>query len=475
MQAITWDKAELQASISRKLALLRQHRDEDKGLSLEQRLALAEDRDAFETARVNADARRRALPVGTIEQAPGPHRPGGIVVKRGHAALAGPNTASDFFMSRFDDVGMASGRGGPGDDDAPIERTAPSDSFAAEPVFGRSPAAKPDKKTITDSHASEFSTGGARPSEPFVPHAVRYRKSVEGSAAAAAGSVTATFTAGPGKKAGVSLPVGSTQFESAAPRAQADLTGDGAQTGRPLGALPSLDEAGGADERVIDEDYTEVPADQVRARSPDLYQDEDRPLSNPEEIERQRLILQTMRQSSPLWVVLDRATVLNCLSGHPQGLTMVQMATRLLGAAASERDTRRLSALMKREEKRGTVATSGRGKPIVITDAGRESLGSLDVTVASQQAAARRQRRLEGQQRRLLANGAELHGENAKPATKAKKETKKVPHQPQKADVQKAINIPVRVVKNGKVLDAKDFRPKPHGLHKTPKKPKGPQ
>ena len=463
MQAITWDKAELQASISRKLALLRQHRDEDKGLSLEQRLALAEDRDAFETARVNADARRRALPVGTIEQAPGPHRPGGIVVKRGHAALAGPNTARDLFMSRFDDAGMATGRGGPDDEDAPIERSTPSDSFAADPAFGRSPAAKPDKKTITDSHASEFSTGGARPSEPFVPHAVRYRKSVQGSAA----------SAGPAKKADVSATVGSAQPDGAAPRAQADLTGDAAQTGRALGALPSLDEAGAADERVVDENYTEVPADQVRARSPALFLDEDRPPSNPEEIERQRLIMQTMRQSSPLWVVLDRATVLNCLSRHPQGLTMVQLASQLLGAAASDRDTRRLSALMKREENRLTVATSGRGKPIVITDAGRASLESMDVSVASQQAAARRQSRLEGQKRRLLSKGAELHDENAKPAKPVQKDPEKVPDQTKKGGVQQADKNQVRVVKDGKVLDAKDVRPKPHGMHKTPKKPKG--
>lgn len=115
----------------------------------------------------------------------------------------------------------------------------------------------------------------------------------------------------------------------------------------------------------------------------------------------QRLLEANLRQSSAQWVVLDRATVLHKLLSHPKGLTLVQLAAYLLGAHASPRDTRRLSAMMKREETRETVTRAGRGQPILLTEEGREELQKLDVAATSKKSIEERQRRVRAQNERL--------------------------------------------------------------------------
>jgi hypothetical protein len=114
-----------------------------------------------------------------------------------------------------------------------------------------------------------------------------------------------------------------------------------------------------------------------------------------------RLLEANLRQTSPDWVVLDRASVLHKLQGHPQGLTLVRLAELLLGGNASPRDTRRLSAMMKREETRETVTRAGRGQPIKLTDEGVQELQKLDVATESKKSIEERQRRVRGQQERL--------------------------------------------------------------------------
>ena len=119
------------------------------------------------------------------------------------------------------------------------------------------------------------------------------------------------------------------------------------------------------------------------------------------EAERRRLFEENARLSSKDWVVLDRASVLQCLSVHAEGLTLVQLAAQLLGAASSPRDTRRLSAMMKREEDRQTVTRSGRGQPIRLSDLGKTALAELDVKAENQRMTDIRAKRVYAQRLRL--------------------------------------------------------------------------
>lgn len=115
----------------------------------------------------------------------------------------------------------------------------------------------------------------------------------------------------------------------------------------------------------------------------------------------QRLLEANLRQTSADWVVLDRAKVLQLLLTHPEGLTLVGLARLLLGANATPRDTRRLSAMMAREEIRETVTRVGRGQPIKLTTEGADELKRLDVAAESRKSVHERKRQLKSQQERL--------------------------------------------------------------------------
>lgn len=117
---------------------------------------------------------------------------------------------------------------------------------------------------------------------------------------------------------------------------------------------------------------------------------------------RHRLFEENARLSSNSWVVLDRGRVLQFLAAYPKGLTLVQLGTALLGVAANPRDTRRLSAMMKREESRQTVSRSGRGQPILLNDVGKEALADMDVNAQSERMTEIRAKRVYSQRLRLL-------------------------------------------------------------------------
>lgn len=117
----------------------------------------------------------------------------------------------------------------------------------------------------------------------------------------------------------------------------------------------------------------------------------------------QRSLLEAnLRQSTAGWVVLDRSTVLHQLLDHPKGLTLVKLAELLIGENATPRDTRRLSAMMTREEIRETVIRAGRGQPIVLTLAGKHELQQLDVEAERNKTVEKRKRRMKTQGERLL-------------------------------------------------------------------------
>lgn len=357
MQSITWSKEEFQASVNAKLALLRAHREADRGLSLEQRLALVEDRTEFERVRQDAARKRMAL----IQAGPA-----GLLAMKPNRTLQDTGKPEGFTLSRFDDGQEA---------DKPTNETRASqkrtDSFAASPSGDSPPSdyeraqVRPDMSGARDSYASDFQL---KPlvEQPFVPRAQRDQQAVANNAGADAERKDGTHV-------------------------------------QPFKQVIGF----AAEELSPDENFTEVPADKVRFRPANLYRDDDlvaqpAELLDPEEDKRRRLVEQTQRQSSEKWVVLDRATALSCLAAHPNGLTMVDLAFEILGSAASERDTRRLSALMRREEQRQNVATGGRSKPIVITPAGYQALAEMDIKEASKEAAKRRLKRLESQRHRLL-------------------------------------------------------------------------
>jgi hypothetical protein len=115
MQAITWDKEEFQASVQKKLAVLRANRQADKGLTLDQRLVLVDDRLAFSEALKAAD-NRRALQLQQ-ENARAPRQ---IFVQ----AMSGQDKSmasklfGGHFFARVDDVGHANGAGHDGDSSA---------------------------------------------------------------------------------------------------------------------------------------------------------------------------------------------------------------------------------------------------------------------------------------------------------------------------------------------------------------------
>jgi hypothetical protein len=114
-----------------------------------------------------------------------------------------------------------------------------------------------------------------------------------------------------------------------------------------------------------------------------------------------RLLKTNKRQASANWVVLDRASALNLLLAHPQGLTLAHLARQLLGEKATPRDTRRLSAMMVREEARKAVKRSGRGKPIKLTASGMLELQTTNVTAAVNKALDLQRERVAAQERRL--------------------------------------------------------------------------
>lgn len=114
-----------------------------------------------------------------------------------------------------------------------------------------------------------------------------------------------------------------------------------------------------------------------------------------------RLLEVNERQSSDDWVVLDRATVLSKLAEHAGGLQLARLAELLMGDKFTVADTRRLSAMMKREEQRGTVTRAGRGQPIQISAQGTDELNKTDVASQALKSQAERQRRVDAQQRRL--------------------------------------------------------------------------
>ncbi len=116
---------------------------------------------------------------------------------------------------------------------------------------------------------------------------------------------------------------------------------------------------------------------------------------------RHRMFEENARLSSNSWVVLDRGRVLLFLAAYPKGLTLVQLGTALLGVAANPRDTRRLSAMMKREESRQTVSRSGRGRPILLSDLGRAELAAIDINAQSQRMTEIRAKRVNAQRLRL--------------------------------------------------------------------------
>lgn len=142
-----------------------------------------------------------------------------------------------------------------------------------------------------------------------------------------------------------------------------------------------------------DDSYAAGPKEEVVSNEASIARDA--------ESER-RLLEANLRQTSGDWVVLDRLTVLAKLATFPEGLTLARLGAEMLGDNASPRDTRRLSAMMKREEDRGWVITTGRGRPIRMTEDGRNKLAVADVAAGSEKAAAEQARRLERQNERLM-------------------------------------------------------------------------
>ena len=186
MQAITWDKEELLASVQKKLAVLRANRQADKGLTLDQRLVLVDDRLAFSEALTAAD-NRRALQLQR-ENARAPRQ---IFVQamNGQDKSMASKLFGGHFFARVDDVGHANGAGHDGDSSAargskPAQHTL-TDSYAGT----QSPQAaskKDSDKTATkqgqgerlDSHATDIKLN-PRADKPFVPHAERYKAALK--------------------------------------------------------------------------------------------------------------------------------------------------------------------------------------------------------------------------------------------------------------------------------------------------------
>lgn len=114
-----------------------------------------------------------------------------------------------------------------------------------------------------------------------------------------------------------------------------------------------------------------------------------------------RLLEANQRQASSEWVVLDRITALNRLLSHPEGLSLTQLAQQLMGDKASPRDTRRLSAMMKREETRETINRAGRDQPITLTEEGKRELEVTDIAAAAGKTLVLQQERVKAQSKRL--------------------------------------------------------------------------
>jgi hypothetical protein len=347
MQAITWSEEEFQASVSAKLTLLRAYRQQDAQFNLHQRLELAQDRAEFaERQRLAQAARqfaaRQASPSAGMSGCSGqPPIPSG--------------SGGDLFLQRLED-------------DPPPDQGTPNDEESADNGESaktnkkqphRVAKVRPDMSHAVDSHATSIALKPARAST-FVSHAIRYQAA---------------------QKAGVAIE-------------PADITPAafslGAKRPAPL---------------YLDDGYTELPSDKARVRPASLYAEDPEPVLDAAQIQRRRLVEQTQRQSSAAWVVIDRATALNCLSQRPAGLTITDLATLLLGSAASARDTRRLSGLMKREEERATIAHAGRGSPITITAKGKAELSAMDINTAAIAAVEKRQKRVNSQARRLILGG----------------------------------------------------------------------
>jgi hypothetical protein len=218
-----------------------------------------------------------------------------------------------------------------------------------------------------------------------------------------------------------------------------------------------------------DDSYTEVPADKVMFRPASLYGPDGLDQPEVEDLARRRLIDQTKRQSSSSWVVLDRATVLSCLKRKPEGMTMVEVAFDLLGAAASPRDTRRLSALMKREEDRKTVTVAGRNKPITLTPAGRAALELIDVKQTNLTAIERRQKRVQAQQQRLIGEAQKVMYENGKKAKNEQIKREKAVLKTKKQAFDTPSLDPGVLVKDGVVVVSTRKAP-PANAAATPKK-----
>lgn len=181
------------------------------------------------------------------------------------------------------------------------------------------------------------------------------------------------------------------------PKARA-VTGAGSYSG----FMSRIDDGGGSDSGSdtprrrytgADDSYAAAPKDPAVSDEVATAQDA--------ESER-RLLEANERQTSEDWVVLDRLTVLAKLATIPEGLTLARLGALMLGENAKPRDTRRLSAMMKREEDRGWVETGGRGLPITMTEFGRGKLAATDIAAGSEKTLAEQALRLERQKQRLM-------------------------------------------------------------------------
>jgi hypothetical protein len=181
------------------------------------------------------------------------------------------------------------------------------------------------------------------------------------------------------------------------------------------GFMSRADDGGGHDSGSDTPRRRYTAADDSYAASP-----KDPAVSDEAEVERdaeseRRLLEANQRQTSEDWVVLDRLTVLAKLATVPEGLTLAKLGALMLGENAKPRDTRRLSAMMKREEERGWVVTAGRGLPITMTEFGRTKLEAADVAAGSEKAIAEQAKRLERQKQRLMKTGAKGGADPAPP------------------------------------------------------------
>jgi hypothetical protein len=354
MQAITWSEEEFQASVSAKLALLRANRQEDGKFNLDQRLELAQDR-------LNFSERQRAAQAARVlaSPPPGAHTTRPAAMNRRADQTSLPRPSGDHLSMKHFGNEPSSVENLRKDTDS-LGDSQLFDDYAGQP--SKTANVRPDMSRAVESHAVSMTLKPGRPST-FVPHVIRYQQSAS----------------------------------------KPDMNVETKNDVRPSALSSVQKHANGP----TDSDYTELPSDKVRVKPASLYAEEPQAeaVLDAAQIQRRRLVEQTQRQSSTDWVVIDRATVLNCLSQRPDGMTMSDLATFLLGRAARARDIRRLSALIKREAARSTITHSGRGNPITITAKGKAELSAMDINTAAIAAVEKRQKRVNSQARRLIFGG----------------------------------------------------------------------